>query len=60
MEYITNNWETILVILTSTVTFASAIANTTANETDNTIVFWFAKIVDLLALNFTTKPVEKK
>lgn len=44
--------ETIIIIGTSIVTAASAIANITPTETDNRIIGWISKVIHALALNF--------
>jgi len=54
MEFITENWESIVAIFTGVVTLASIVAKITTNETDNKIVGVLLKIVDMLAIN--TKP----
>ena len=48
MDFITNNWEQIVFILTSIVTVASAIAALTPTDKDDKFI---AKIVNLFALN---------
>ena len=44
--------ENIIMIATSIVTIASIIANITPNETDNKIVAFIKKVVDLFAINW--------
>lgn len=48
IEYIQNNWEQLMLIFTTTVTLASAIAALTPTDKDDKFI---AKIVNLLALN---------
>lgn len=55
IEFITENWEVILTIVTAVVTAASAIANVTPTKTDNKIVGVIQKVVSALALNFKVK-----
>lgn len=55
MNFITENGDTILVVLTSIVAAASAVANVTPNETDNKIVATLSKVVNFLALNLKKK-----
>jgi hypothetical protein len=52
MEFIKENWEGIVAILTSTIAIASAVAAMTPTPKDDGIVKKVYKIVDLLALNF--------
>ena len=51
IEFIQGNWEGIMLILTSLVTLASAIAALTPTEKDDKIV---SKIVNVFALNVDT------
>jgi len=51
MEYINQNWETILAIVSGVIATASAVAVLTPNKTDNKVVGAFSKLVNLLALN---------
>ena len=51
MEFIKDNWEGILAILTSTIALASAVAAMTPTPKDDGVVKKLYKIVDLLALN---------
>lgn len=52
MAWIVNNWDSILMAITSVVTAASLIANMTPNQTDNAIIDKVKKVIDMLALNF--------
>ena len=51
MQYIQENWEVILSILTGLVTVCSGIAALTPTPTDDGWVKKLYKVVDLLALN---------
>ena len=51
MQYIQENWEVILSILTGLVTVCSGIAALTPTTTDDGWVKKLYKVVDLLALN---------
>jgi len=55
MNFITENGDTVIVVLTSVIAAASAIANVTPNETDNKIVATLTKVVNFLALNLKKK-----
>lgn len=55
MDFITNNIEDIIAILTSVVTIASIVANKTNTDSDNKVVAVISKIVNYLALNFKKK-----
>lgn len=50
MTWITNNLETILLIITGIISVASLIAKITPNETDNKFIAIVQKIIDALAL----------
>mgnify|MGYP003640729189 CR=1 FL=1 len=51
MEYIRENWEQILAVLTGVVATASAIAALTPTPKDDGIVKKLYKLIDLLAFN---------
>ena len=51
MNYIQENWEAILGILTAAVALASAVAALTPTPKDDGIVKKLYKLIDLLALN---------
>jgi hypothetical protein len=51
MQYVQENWELILGILTAAVALASAVAAITPTPKDDGIVKKLYKILDLLALN---------
>jgi|TARA_R100000482_G_scaffold56309_1_gene20186 hypothetical protein len=51
MEYIQQNWEGLLLILTSAVALASAIAAVTPTPKDDSLVKKAYKFIDLLAIN---------
>lgn len=51
MEYITNNYEQIILIIATVVTAASAIAALTPTPKDDSAIAWVRKIIDFLALN---------
>tara|TARA_R100001463_G_scaffold45804_1_gene94250 strand:+ start:110 stop:286 length:177 start_codon:yes stop_codon:yes gene_type:complete len=51
MQYVQENWEAILGILTAAVALASAVAAITPTPKDDGIVKKLYKILDLLALN---------
>tara|TARA_Y100000593_G_scaffold87405_1_gene167816 strand:+ start:1219 stop:1407 length:189 start_codon:yes stop_codon:yes gene_type:complete len=59
MEYIQQNWEQILAIVTGVIAAASAVAVLTPNKTDNKVVGAIRKLVDLLALNVGNAKNEK-
>ena len=58
MEWIIANWESVVAIITGIVTVASIIAKITPTETDDKVVGFLLKFVDLLAIN--NKPTEVK
>ena len=58
MDWIIANWASVVAIVTGVVTVASIIAKLTPTQTDDKIVAYVLKIVDVLALN--TKPKEIK
>jgi len=51
MEYVQSNWEGILLILTSAVALASAVAALTPTPKDDGIIKKVYKLLDALALN---------
>jgi hypothetical protein len=51
MQYVQENWEAILGILTAAVALASAVAAITPTPKDDGVVKKLYKILDLLALN---------
>ena len=51
MQYVQENWDLILGILTASVALASAVAAITPTPKDDGIVKKLYKILDLLALN---------
>lgn len=51
MEWITQNWPQLLEIITAIVTIASLVANLTPTETDNKIVAYIVRAVNLLGFN---------
>lgn len=51
MEYVQSNWDGILLILTSAVAFASAVAALTPTPKDDGIIKKVYKLLDALALN---------
>lgn len=51
MQYVQENWEAILGILTAAVALASAVAAITPTPKDDGIVKKLYKLLDLLALN---------
>lgn len=51
MQYVQENWEAILGILTAAVTLASAVAAITPTPKDDGVVKKLYKLLDLLALN---------
>lgn len=51
MQYLQENWEAILAIVTGVIATASAVAVLTPNATDNKVVALFSKLINLLALN---------
>ena len=52
MSWLLQNYEAILVALTSVVTAASAIANLTPTDSDNKVVAFITKVINSFALNF--------
>ena len=58
METITANWDSILLAITTLVTFASIVAKITPNTVDDGIVGKVIKFMDILAIN--TTPTETK
>jgi hypothetical protein len=58
MEWITENWATILIVVSAVISIASVIVKLTPNETDNKILAIIIKVFETLGLN--TKPVEPK
>lgn len=50
MTWITENWDTIFLIITGIISVASLIAKITPNETDNKFIAIVQKIIDALAL----------
>lgn len=53
INYILNNGETIIAILTGVVTVASLVANLIPGESDSVAIAKVKKAVDWLALNFS-------
>lgn len=53
INYILNNGETIVAILTGVVTVASLVTNLIPGDADNAVVAKVKKAVDWLALNFS-------
>tara|TARA_R110002110_G_scaffold139749_1_gene326483 strand:- start:294 stop:470 length:177 start_codon:yes stop_codon:yes gene_type:complete len=51
MQYVQENWEQIVVILTTAVALASAVAAITPTPKDDGIVKKLYKLIDLLAIN---------
>jgi len=51
MQYVQENWEAILGILTAAVALASAVAAITPTPKDDGVVKKLYKILDMLALN---------
>ena len=51
MQYVQENWEQIVVILTSAVALASAVAAITPTPKDDGIVKKLYKLIDVLAIN---------
>lgn len=51
MEYVQSNWDGILLILTSAVALASAVAALTPTPKDDGIIKKVYKLLDALALN---------
>tara|TARA_R110002051_G_scaffold277822_1_gene339186 strand:+ start:2888 stop:3064 length:177 start_codon:yes stop_codon:yes gene_type:complete len=51
MQYVQENWEAIVGILTAAIALASAVAAITPTPKDDGIVKKLYKIVDLLAIN---------
>jgi len=51
MQYVQENWEQIVVILTTAVALASAVAAITPTPKDDGIVKKLYKLIDLLAFN---------
>tara|TARA_R110000824_G_scaffold179646_1_gene359923 strand:+ start:557 stop:733 length:177 start_codon:yes stop_codon:yes gene_type:complete len=51
MEYLRENWEQILQVLTAVIAAASAIAALTPTPKDDGVIKKLYKLVDLLALN---------
>ena len=60
MDYVQENWEQILAIVTGVVAASSAVAMLTPNATDNKIMGAIRKLVDLLALNVGNAKNKKK
>lgn len=58
MNWLLENWETILTAVTMIVTGASVIAKLTPTETDNIFLGKLLKFIDTLAIN--NKPTEMK
>ena len=58
MDWIIANWASVVAIVTGIVTVASIIAKLTPTETDDKLVGYILKIIDVLALN--NKPTEIK
>lgn len=58
MDWITAHTGEIISIVTGTVAVASVVAKITPNETDDKLVGFFLKLIDLFALS--TKPTEIK
>lgn len=52
IDFVTANAGVFMVILTSVVTVASAVAQMTPNQVDDGFVAKFAKVVNFLALNW--------
>lgn len=51
IEFITQNWDVLLQILTGTVAVAAAIAALTPTPKDDSVMAIIRKVVDFLALN---------
>jgi hypothetical protein len=58
ISLIWNNWDTILVAVTSIVTAASVLVKLTPTETDDKFILKILKVMEFLALN--NKPAEIK
>ena len=52
IDYVVNNFDTIIAIATAIIAAASAIASLTPTPVDDGIVRKLRKVVDVLALNF--------
>lgn len=52
MEWITENWETIIAIITGTVSVASLVASITPTPKDDHWIGKAYKLIDFLAINF--------
>lgn len=60
MNYIAENWEHLLTIISGVVATAAAVAALTPNKSDNRVVAIVRKLVDLLALNVGNAKNEKQ
>ena len=58
IEWITANWDTILIIISAVISIASIIVKLTPNETDNKVLATIIKLAESLGLN--THPVKSK
>ncbi len=58
IQYVMNNLEQIIAVITGVVAVASVIAKLTPNTVDDAWVAGILKVVDFLAVN--TKPTEKR
>lgn len=52
IDYVVNNFDTIIAIATAIIAAASAIASLTPTPVDDGILLKIRKVVDVLALNF--------
>jgi hypothetical protein len=59
-EWISANWENILLVIGGVITLASVIAKITPNETDNKVLEVIIKIFEKLSLNTKSVNSDKK
>lgn len=59
MEWLTENWDKVALILTSIVTIASVLANFTKTDVDDKVVGFVGKLIALLAVNIKSPSLKK-
>ena len=59
MEFITTNWQTILLIITGAMALASQVAALTPSKKDDDAVGWLRKAFDVIAGNWGNAKNEK-
>lgn len=52
MEWVAANWQTIALLITSTIAIASHLAALTPSTADDEAVGWFKRVFDVIAGNY--------